>query len=391
MAERYAILNGNWSSTLTWDGATTLPQSTDDVYANNKAVTIDQDVTVLSVRTTAGTTAVAGGGFTLNDTRVLTVTGTGVLAGSTDCVTFSAASPATATITGNVAGSAATANADGVVHSGTGTLTINGNCTGGAATTAHAVNVTGNGVLNLNGNATGAGVFSNGVKLAGANTFTMVGDSSGGSGGGTAYGVNQSGGTCTMSVTGTTNGNATVGTAAISIANSTTLTYSGTLNVTTNGGSCIRMLQQNCKIILDQNIPVASDGTLAIGYGAILIHATNAMTQAYRVNNGGSAGAERTLGAPLPAAGDVRNGTATGLSTGTLDLPAEASVKTGVTFDGASKTGTYTGSDRWTDPGESNVRSGTAYKANSTSNNKTGTLDIAADNTAVPQSMGIGM
>jgi hypothetical protein len=53
-------------------------------------------------------------------------------------------------------------------------------------------------------------------------------------------------------------------------------------------------------------------------------------------------------------------------------------IKTGEvqTQAGASVTGTYTGSDRWTDPGESNVRSGTAYKAHSTSNNKTGTLDL---------------
>lgn len=43
--------------------------------------------------------------------------------------------------------------------------------------------------------------------------------------------------------------------------------------------------------------------------------------------------------------------------------PGEANVKTGVgyTFEGAAKTGTYTGSDRWSDPGVSNVLSGTSY------------------------------
>jgi hypothetical protein len=62
--------------------------------------------------------------------------------------------------------------------------------------------------------------------------------------------------------------------------------------------------------------------------------------------------------------------------TGTLDLPSVANVKTGVAYDNSSSTGTYDGSDRWTDPAIANVRSGTAYKANSTSNNRTGTAAI---------------
>jgi hypothetical protein len=85
-----------------------------------------------------------------------------------------------------------------------------------------------------------------------------------------------------------------------------------------------------------------------------------------------------------PGVANVRSGTtykiasATNNRTGTLDLPATSNVKTGVTFDGAGQTGTYTGSDRWTNPGESNVRQGTAYKADSTTNNKTGTAYIPA-------------
>jgi hypothetical protein len=63
--------------------------------------------------------------------------------------------------------------------------------------------------------------------------------------------------------------------------------------------------------------------------------------------------------------------------TGTAAIPVAGDVKTGVATD--ATTGTYTGSDRWTDPGESNVRSGTAYKANSTTNNKTGTLDDSTE------------
>lgn len=58
--------------------------------------------------------------------------------------------------------------------------------------------------------------------------------------------------------------------------------------------------------------------------------------------------------------------------------PTEANVKTGTayTYAGVDKTGTYTGSDRWSDPGASNVSIGVQYKADSTTNNRTGSLDV---------------
>jgi len=79
----------------------------------------------------------------------------------------------------------------------------------------------------------------------------------------------------------------------------------------------------------------------------------------------------------VPSVANVLLGVAVDATTGTYTGPATTDVKVGVTY-GASlgSTGTYNGSDRWTDPGESNVRSGTAYKANSTTNNKTGTLSV---------------
>lgn len=51
MATRFAIGNGNWSNTATWDGGA-LPLSNDDIFANNFTVTIDQDITVGSLRNT---------------------------------------------------------------------------------------------------------------------------------------------------------------------------------------------------------------------------------------------------------------------------------------------------------------------------------------------------
>lgn len=67
----------------------------------------------------------------------------------------------------------------------------------------------------------------------------------------------------------------------------------------------------------------------------------------------------------------------------TEGYPVASVIKTGTSFPVLSSysasTGTYDGSDRWTDPGVANVRLDTEYKANSTSNNKTGTMIAAED------------
>lgn len=80
MAIRWAVASGNWSSTSTWNGGT-LPTSADDVFANNFTVTIDQDITAITLRNTSNTSPAitAGGTFTVtgsSGTRNITLTGT---------------------------------------------------------------------------------------------------------------------------------------------------------------------------------------------------------------------------------------------------------------------------------------------------------------------------
>jgi hypothetical protein len=148
MPTKKAIATGNWSNTAIWDGGT-LPLSTEDVYANNFTVTIDQNVTCALLSTTSGTGITAGGGFILNDTRTINAN----LTGGVNIVTFSAASPASATINGNVA---AAGNGFAIIHSGTGTLNVNGNLTqtGGDA---RGISITSTGTLNHVGNNTMSG------------------------------------------------------------------------------------------------------------------------------------------------------------------------------------------------------------------------------------------
>ena len=66
---------------------------------------------------------------------------------------------------------------------------------------------------------------------------------------------------------------------------------------------------------------------------------------------------------------------------GNYSDPGDTKVETGTSyiFAGVDKTGTYDGSNRWSDPGESNVLTGIQYKANSLTNNKTGTLNVVID------------
>lgn len=68
---------------------------------------------------------------------------------------------------------------------------------------------------------------------------------------------------------------------------------------------------------------------------------------------------------------------------GTYDDPGTSNVKIGVgyVFNSIPQVGTYDGSDRWSDPGISHVEQATAYKANSTSNNRVGTLENPSDAT----------
>lgn len=147
MAIRYAVANGNWSNPATWNGGT-LPTSADDVFSNNFIITIDQNITVLTLRNTTNTTpAITAGGSFLVNGNGLTITclsSTGIVQNNTvsDCLTITGngnntfninilGSQGGSTFRAIVITSTGTVNWVGSIYasaSGFGTLYINGNC-----------------------------------------------------------------------------------------------------------------------------------------------------------------------------------------------------------------------------------------------------------------------
>ena len=167
MATRYAVATGNWSNTATWDGGT-LPTAADDVHANNKTITLDQNIDVLSLRTTAGGAAVAGGNFNTPTSGTRTIDAN-IIAGSSSVVQI--LGTCNCTITGNVTGSATTSNTSAVYIARTGAsylladlpvATIIGNVIGGSTATAEGVRLNG-GTLTITGSLTG-GTAGNGCR-----------------------------------------------------------------------------------------------------------------------------------------------------------------------------------------------------------------------------------
>jgi hypothetical protein len=100
MAIKWPLANDVWSNAANWNDGT-LPDVGDDVHADGKTVTIDQDVTVLSIRTDARSGGTAGGGFSITSGNWNIVTD--ILAGSSPCLTINN-SLSIINITGNIIG-----------------------------------------------------------------------------------------------------------------------------------------------------------------------------------------------------------------------------------------------------------------------------------------------
>ena len=81
MAFRWAVINGNWSDTATWNngGVLGLPTASDIASCNKFNITIDTNVnvTLLTNALSGSTTTPGGGQYFLNNGITITAAGTG--------------------------------------------------------------------------------------------------------------------------------------------------------------------------------------------------------------------------------------------------------------------------------------------------------------------------
>ena len=251
MALRYAVATGNWSNAATWNGGT-LPTAADDVYSNNFTVTIDTNVTVLSIRNRAGSPAVAGGGFIISSAITVIVTGvsTGIMGGTGSCITFSGISGVTATInTSRIEGPDANSSQT-INHIGAGTLTIS--CTvyapSGSATNKYTILFNSTGILNYSG-ATITGSFATAsFVISGIGTLNIVANLIGGSNT-SAIDVNAA---ATLNITGNLIGGGNTG-KALNISASSIINITGQVRAST-GGSAIFVNSANPQINVTGNV-----------------------------------------------------------------------------------------------------------------------------------------
>lgn len=180
------LASSNWTTT-TWitalanltafAGNNLPPSSMDDVWADNKSITIDTNIWVNSLRTTNSprTNGPAGGGFFVSNGVSLTAN---LLAGTSTCLTFLSGASNSFTLSSNNINSSSTNNA--INNNSTGTANIRGNLiTGGA----YVVLNNSTGTVNITGNVpNGFGLNNNGL-------FNFFGNISGSNSSSTGHGI----------------------------------------------------------------------------------------------------------------------------------------------------------------------------------------------------------
>lgn len=230
MANVYAVKTGNWSDTTVWNTGA-LPTTADDVYSNAFTVTINQDVTVLSIRSRSAAGISAGGGFILSTSNTVNLTSGGLIGGTGTCLLFNGGVGVTATLNTATLTGPDTNSSTTLSHGGVGTLTVS--CTtyspAGTGTSRNTITFTSTGTLNYSGGAL-TGVFSTtSFVITGTGTVNIVADVLGGS---NTSGLNVSG-NATINITGNIVGGSNTG-RGILIGSTCTINITG--NVTPSSG-----------------------------------------------------------------------------------------------------------------------------------------------------------
>jgi len=213
MPIRFAQANGLWSSVATWDGGTTVPTASDQVFANNQTIVVDVSPTVEFVSNQATGSAVIGGTFILTNGITFTATdptmgfrpylasllqisqsNSATIVGNLVNpntgfgnnlvgVTVDVSGSASLTITGSVSGNQANQLGIGVRHQSTGTLRILGDVLsgpdGGSQNNNHGINATNTGTTIIQGNVaiytTGTTPAQRAINITAAHNLIVTG------------------------------------------------------------------------------------------------------------------------------------------------------------------------------------------------------------------------
>jgi hypothetical protein len=207
MATRYAVANGNWSSLAVWDGGASLPGVNDDVYADGKTVTIDQNITVLTLRTTNRGGGTAGGGFTISSVYTITaelVHGTGTI------ITCSHAVGEVLIIGNFTIGAAPYGNF--ISNTNTGDIKVVGNVLADNGNNNHGIYNTNTGNVTVIGSVQGGSStdYNRGIYNESTGNITITGNVSAGLSGVNTQGVFLNN-TCALNVTGNVTANISQG------------------------------------------------------------------------------------------------------------------------------------------------------------------------------------
>jgi hypothetical protein len=350
MALITSAATGNFSAGATWTGGV-VPTVGDEARASTgHTVTIDVNTTCDEV-SNAGTgifTLASGVTLTANVTSKSTTT-------SRNCLQFTAASPATASIVGNIS-AGTVSGATGVLVSGTGTLNVTGNITGGSGASAYGLNSGAASNVSITGNITGGSASNSFAVFANVGTFTITGNSTAGTATGAAGTYSNSSSTITITgiaTGGTLGGN--LGAGAVNASTGNLIVKRAVGNDYGPGNAVGRAatpgaFNNSTGIIEVEELEFGAYGMSPVGGGGIRLKKVTGNLVTFPYVDAGSAKTlvDATTG-QMPAATDVRDGVsyASGALVGSLKVPAAASVGFGVPVDATTGTAALTPASVW--------------------------------------------
>ena len=208
MPNRWPIASGNWSNAAIWSGSL-IPTASDDVFANNRIITVDQNISVRSLQNSPTGSVLGDGtfistnGISITSSRgIFSASGTLFIVTGSDSVSFSSSFFTTGSIS----------RTGSLVINSTGTITIIGDITASGAPNSSTIvmNVPGTliitGSLLNNGPATGA-TNAHGVFLITGSLCSISGSLNGTAGTSTFTNHNlRISGSCPVIITGSISG-----------------------------------------------------------------------------------------------------------------------------------------------------------------------------------------